>query len=75
MATQKMTKQVKKMVDEVNEYLITNRVKSTGDPVFSTMCWLLSRANCYYGFNYFTLERELSGGVNDEFHHLEIYTR
>ncbi len=75
MATQKMTKQVRKMVEEVNEVCRYNHIKDTNHPLFSSMCWLLSRANCYHGFNFYTLEGTLSGGENEEFDHLEIYVR
>lgn len=74
MATKKMTNQVKKMVEEVNEYLRYRHVKDTSDHLFSDMCWLLLRANCYHGYNFYTLEGTLSGGDNnEEFDHLEIY--
>lgn len=75
MKTQKMTKQTIKMVQEVNEYLKYRHVKNTNDPQFSVMCWLLTKANCYYGYNYFTIDGRLSGGDNEQFDHLEIYIR
>lgn len=71
----KMTAQVKKMVTEVNEHMKFNHIKDTADPVFSTMCWLLSRSNCYHGYNYFTVDGTLSGGDNENFDHLEIYIK
>lgn len=71
----KMTKQTKEMVNAVNDYLRYRHVKDTSDHMFSDMCWLLLQADCYYGYNYFTLEGTLSGGDNEEFDHLEIYVR
>lgn len=71
----RQTKQVRMMVEDVNEYLKTNHVKDISDKLFSSMCHLLSRAGCYHGFNYFTADGRLSGGVNEMFDHLEIYTR
>lgn len=73
MKTQKMTKQVRKMVEEVNAYLRYNHVKDTADAQFNVMCWLLLRANCYHGYNYYTVDGKLSGGENENFDHLEIY--
>lgn len=73
MRTQKMTKQVKAMVERVNEYLRMNHVKDMRDCRFCDMCWLLSSANCYHGFNYFTVDGKLSGGDNENFDHLELY--
>lgn len=75
MKQEKMTKQVRKMVEEVNESLRHNHVKDTGDTAFAVMCWLLLRANCYHGYNYFTVDGRLSGGDNESFDHLEIYIR
>ena len=69
----RMTKQVKTMVGEVNDYLKRNHVKDTGDDKFIIMQWLLLRANCYHGFNYFTADGRLSGGDNEKFDHLELY--
>ena len=69
----RMTKQVKTMVGEVNDYLKRNHVKDTGDEKFIIMQWLLLRANCYHGFNYFTVDGRLSGGDNEKFDHLELY--
>lgn len=75
MKSEKMTKQVRKMVEEVNEYCRYRHVKDTADSTFNTMCWLLLRSNCYHGFNYFTLDGELSGGDNEQFDHLELYIK
>lgn len=72
MKTKKMTAQVKCMVECVNDYLSDRHVKDISDHIFSDMCWLLLRANCYHGYNYYTLEVALSGGDNDEFDHLQI---
>ena len=71
----KMAKQVKRMVSEVNEALKFNHTKDEGDPVFSTVCWLLIKAGCYHGYNYYTADGRLSGGKNDTFDHLEIIIR
>lgn len=69
----KMTKQVRMMVENVNDYMRTNHVKDIGDRTFDTMCWLLLKADCYHGFNLYTADGRLSGGETDEFDHLEIY--
>lgn len=75
MKTNKMTTQTRKMVEAVNDYLRYRHVKDQYDPLFQDMCWLLQKANCYWGFNYFTLEGQHSGGDNEEFDHLEIYVK
>lgn len=69
----KMTKQVKAMVAAANEYLRENHVKSTGEDMFIFMGYFLEKAGCYHGFNYFTVDGKLSGGVNEHFDHLEFY--
>lgn len=69
----KQTKQVRKMVETVNQYLRDNHIKDDGNPVFATMEWLLLQADCYHGFNYFTAEGQHSGGINEKFDHLELY--
>lgn len=71
----KMTKQVQKMVQEVNARMREHHIKDESDPVFATMQWLLLRSDCYAGFNYFTENGKLSGGNNEKFDHLEFYTR
>lgn len=69
----RMTKQVKTMVEEVNDYLRRNHVKDEGDEKFVIMQFLLLKAGCYHGFNYFTADGRLSGGDNEKFDHLELY--
>lgn len=69
----RVTKQVKKMVDAVNEYLRNEHIKDTHNALFNDMCWLLIKAGCYSGYNYFTVDGKLSGGDNERFDHLEIY--
>lgn len=71
----KMTKQVQKMVQEVNERMKEYHIKDESDPVFTTMQWLLLRSNCYHGFNLYTIDGKLSGGNNEEFDHLEFYIK
>lgn len=71
----KMTKQVKKMVMAVNEVLKENHIKNEDNELFSITCWLLLKANCYAGFNYYTVDGRLAGGDNEKFDHLEIYIR
>ncbi len=75
MKTKKMTLQVKAMVKEVNEELKFKHIKNTDNELFNTMCWLLMRAGCYNGFNYYTIDGKLSGGDNESFDHLEIYIK
>ena len=73
MRSQKMTKQVKAMVEDVNKYLWSHHVKDQRDTQFSFLCYLLVRAGCYHGFNYFTTDGRLSGGDNENFDHLQFY--
>ena len=73
MKTQKITKQVVTMITEVNKSFKYNHTKNTNDPLFQHMSWLLLKANCYHGFNYFTEDGKLSGGENEKFDHLEFY--
>lgn len=69
----KMTKQVKIMVSATNDYLRENHIKNTNDQWFNSMMWMLLKANCYHGFNFFTIDGKLSGGKNENFDHLEFY--
>lgn len=69
----KMSKQVRTMVEETNLYLKENHIKNESNDRFNMMCWLLLRAKCYHGFNYFTVDGRLAGGNNDDFDHLEFY--
>ena len=71
----KMNSQVKAMVESVNERMRENHIKDTQDVVFTTTCWLLLRAKCYHGYNYFTKDGRLSGGNTESFDHLEIYIK
>ena len=69
----KRTKQTQIIVDNVNEYLRNNHIKTQGDPVFVVMNAALINANVYQGFNYFTANGKLSGGDNEKFDHLEFH--
>lgn len=69
----KMTKQIKTAVNAVNVYLRNNHIKEEADPVFSITTYALIDAGCYHGFNYFTEDGRLSGGLNENFDHLELY--
>lgn len=70
----KRTKQTQTIVDNVNEYLRNNHVKSQGDPVFVVITHALIKANCYQGFNFFTADGKLFSGENEKkFDHLEFY--
>lgn len=71
--SKRMTKQVRTMVEEVNDHLKRDHVKDIGDAQFVIMQHLLIRAGCYSGFNYFTVDGRLSGGDNEKFDHLELY--
>lgn len=71
----RMTQQTREMVEYVNSYLRIHQVKSEDDPTFNLMGTLLLKADCYHGFNYFTKDRKHSGGVNENFHHLEYYIK
>lgn len=69
----KRTKQTQVIMNNVNNYLRNNHVKSQGDPVFVVMSHALINANIYQGFNYFTADGKLSGGENEKFDHLEFH--
>lgn len=71
----RMTKQTKAMVEATNEYLRLNHVKAEDDSMFVLMSYLLLRADCYHGFNYFTVDGRHSGGINEKFDHLEYYIK
>lgn len=71
----KMTNQVKAMVEATNERMREYHIKDSSDSVFNTVCWLLTKAGCYHGFNYYTEEGKLSGGINERFDHIEIEIR
>ena len=69
----KMTKQVQIIVNEINDYFRQEHIKDESNGAFVHVSWLLSKANCYHGFNYFTADGRLSGGKNEDFDHLEFY--
>lgn len=69
----KRAKQTQIIVDNVNNYLRNNHIKSQGDPVFVVTSHALINANVYQGFNYFTADGFLSGGDNEKFDHLEFH--
>ena len=71
---QKMTRQTIKMVEAVNAICKDQHIKDEADPLFSSMCWLLSQANCYHGFNFFTEDGRLAGSLENA-DHVEIYIR
>lgn len=71
----KMTQQTRMMVEAVNDYLRCNHIKDENDKLFNTMGYLLLRANCYHGFNYFTEDGCHSGGKNENFDHLAYYIK
>ncbi len=66
----KMTKQVKTMVEYVNDYCKANHVKNTDNDVFHITGALLLAADCFQGFRYATVDgRYVTSEV--EFDHLE----
>lgn len=69
----RMTKQVQAMVRGVNEVLKINHVKTLSDSLFVYTSWLLCKADCYHGFNYFTEDGKLSNEEDKKFDHLEFY--
>ena len=71
----RMSSQTKLMVEAINDYLRMNHVKDMRDSRFADMGWLLLKADCYQGFNYFTVDGRLSGGPTEEFDHLEYYIK
>ena len=68
----KMTKQVKTMVESVNQYFKNNHIKEGGNEFFAVTCWMLIQADCYHGFNLFTADGRLAVN-NEEVDHLELY--
>ena len=69
----KMTKQVKTMVESVNQYLKNNHITDGGNNCFAITCWMLMEAGCYNGFNLFTADGKLSGGDPITTDHLQLY--
>ena len=49
----KMSKQVVSMVESCNEYLRNNKVLDLTNETFNFMCYALSKAGCYHGYNYY----------------------
>lgn len=67
----KRAKQTEAILEVVNEYLKNNHIKSSSDPVFNVMTAGLLRAKVYHGWNLYTAEGKLSGGVNTDY--IQIY--
>ena len=67
----KRAKQTTIIIETVNEYLKNNHIKDTLDPTFTTLTFALLQAKTYRGFNYYTAEGKLSGGVNTDY--IQIY--
>ena len=70
--TKKMTKQVRTMVEAANDVFKARHLKDERDEMFTTVCYLLIEASCYWGYNYYTKDGFLSGGNTESFDHLEI---
>ena len=49
----KRTKQVQKLVDELNIVMKDNLIIDEYQELFSSVVWLLLRIECYAGYNYF----------------------
>jgi hypothetical protein len=69
--TMKRTKQLQNMIDLANEYMKVNHVSNEADPVFHFMSYALLKEKCYEGFNYYTSEGKLSGGVDTDY--IQLY--
>lgn len=67
----KRAKQTETMINVTNEYLKNNHIKTESDPVFHIVCAGLLEAGIYRGFNYYTKDGRLSGGVNTDY--IQIY--
>lgn len=67
----KRSKQAQKIIDSVNDYLRVNHIKNESDDVFLVFSYALIQAGIYNGFNHFTDDDRLSGGVNTD--HLQFY--
>lgn len=60
MKVKRQTKQVQKMVSAVNEYLKEHYITDGDNDMFSTMVWLLLRADCYKGYNMYIIDPNTS---------------
>ena len=67
----KRAKQTETIIETVNEYLKNNHIKDISDPAFSTLTHALIRAKTYRGYNLYTAEGKLSGGVNTDY--IQVY--
>lgn len=67
----KRTKQTTTIIETVNTYLKNNHIQDTSDPAFSTLTHALIQAKTYRGYNLYTAEGKLSGGVNTDY--IQIY--
>lgn len=67
----KRTKQTEIIIETVNAYLKNNHIQDISDPAFSTLTHALILAKTYRGYNLYTAEGKLSGGVNTDY--IQIY--
>ena len=67
----KRSKQAQKIIDSVNYYLRVNHINDESNIVFIVFDYALINAGIYNGFNCFTDDDHLSGGVNTD--HLQFY--
>ena len=75
----KRTKQLQTVVNNVNDYLRTNKIKDEKDPAFHMLVWSLLQTDTYKGFNYFR-DKEIDGetvsvlaGSSIDFDYLQLY--
>ena len=77
----KRSKQLQNMINQVNDYLRSNRVKEEGNDVFLIITHNLLQQGLYQGFNYFKDAKigdmvipVLAGTSDpDKFEYLQIY--
>lgn len=67
----KRANQTTAIIDRVNEYLRLNHIKTENDPVFSVITSALLQAKTYKGYNLYTVDGKLSGGVNTDY--IQLY--
>lgn len=63
----KRAKQTNEIINSVNEYFRNGHIKTEHDPVFIVMTHALIEAGVYNGYNAYTENGCLSGGVNTDY--------
>ena len=73
------TKQIQRLIKDVNHYLRHNHIKDEGDPVFLVTMHSLLQQRIYQGFNYYK-DKVIGGntvsvlaGSSENFEYLQLY--